>query len=234
MIWRWLICFSLLAPSPAATVTGRVELTGSRAPAVQKQRDYSGVVVWLEPVNATAPVTSRRAEMVQKNKTFLPHVLAIPVGSSVSFPNFDPIFHNAFSNFDGQLFDVGLYPPGTTRIVTFRRPGVVRVFCNIHPLMSAVIAVLTTPYFAVTGPAGTFDIKNVPPGDYQLHVFHERALEPALAAAERRVTVEGESLVVPSLRISEVGYVPVPHKNKYGKEYPAVPDDHVMYPGVRK
>ena len=70
--------------------------------------------------------------MVQKDKTFTPHVLAIPVGATVEFPNFDPIFHNAFSNYDGKTFDLGLYAPGTSKSVVFSRPGIVRVFCNIH------------------------------------------------------------------------------------------------------
>ncbi len=111
-----------------------------------------GVVVWLEPLSGVAvlPAKAGRAEMIQKDKTFTPHVLAITAGTTVDFPNYDPIFHNAFSNYDGQIFDIGLYPPGTTRSIPFRRPGVVRVFCNIHPTMSAVIVVLKSPYFAVS------------------------------------------------------------------------------------
>ena len=100
--------------------------------------------------------------MVQKDKTFTPHILAVPVGATVDFPNFDPIFHNAFSNYDGQVFDVGLYPPGTSRSVRFSRPGVVRVFCNIHASMSAVIAVLATPYFDTSKRDGKFEIRDVP------------------------------------------------------------------------
>src|SRR2546430_373040 len=113
--------------------------------------------------------------MVQKNKTFTPHVLAIPVGTVVDFPNFDPIFHNAFSNYNGQIFDVGLYPPGSSRSVRFQGPGLGRVFCNTPADMTAVIAVLNTPWFTVTSPDGKWTIPNVPAGDYSLHVFHERA-----------------------------------------------------------
>ena len=114
--------------SRAATVSGRVELVLSHDPNVRKHPDYSGVVVWLEPLSG-APVlsvTAPHAEMIQKNKTFTPHVLAITVGTTVDFPNYDPIFHNAFSNYNGQIFDIGLYPPGTTRSIAFRREGVVR------------------------------------------------------------------------------------------------------------
>ena len=137
-------------------------------------------------------MATRRAEcppshyrMEQKDKHFKPHVLAIPVGAAVDFPNLDPIFHNVFSNYNGQIFDLGLYRPNTSRDVVFKRPGIVRVFCNIHPTMSAVIAVLDTPWFAVSDASGDFEIRDVPPGNYKLHVFHERATEETLSAPGR-------------------------------------------------
>ena len=112
--------------------------------------------------------------MIQKDKTFTPHVLAIPVGATVDFPNFDPIFHNAFSNYDGKTFDLGLYPPGTSRSVVFSRPGIVRVFCNIHATMSAVIAVLDTPYFDVDARrTAALRSRRSRPGEYRLRLFHE-------------------------------------------------------------
>jgi hypothetical protein len=127
MIWHLLICSSLVLwadlprPLQAAELKGQVELTNSKDPAVRRNRDYAGVVLWLEPVNRAAPAPlPKRAEMKQQDKTFKPHVLAIPVGGTVDFPNFDPFFHNAFSNFAGQPFDLPLYAPGTTRSVTFR------------------------------------------------------------------------------------------------------------------
>src|SRR5215471_5011846 len=110
MTWVLRIFFSTLAfavlelPATPITVRGSVELVASRDPMVRKHKDYSGVVVWLQPVSGPLPpvVPSRPVVIIQKNKTFTPHVLAIPVGGSVSFPNLDPIFHNAFSNFNGQ------------------------------------------------------------------------------------------------------------------------------------
>src|ERR1017187_8597784 len=176
MTWLSRICFSvlLIARLSGATVSGSVELRDSRDPDVRKKKDYSGVVLWLAPAagNSIAPAAQRRARMFQKDKTFTPHVLAIQVGTIVDFPNFDPIFHNAFSNYNGQLFDVGLYPPGSTRSIRFAREGIVRVFCNIHANMSAIIAVLNTPWFAVTGKDGGYAISDAPEGEYTLRVFH--------------------------------------------------------------
>src|SRR5579885_3802825 len=213
MTWLWRICFSLpwLLPASGATVTGSVELTDSREAAVRKHRDFSAVVVWLEPADGQARAALRldpvRARMVQKDKRFSPHILAVPRGSTVDFPNFDPIFHNAFSNFSGQVFDIGLYPPGTNRTVSFTRPGIVRVFCNIHPTMSAVIVVLNTPWYAVSNTGGQFSINNVPPGEYNLHIFHERAAEDRLRALERRIEVGAEPVSLGPMSLSETGYL---------------------------
>jgi plastocyanin len=242
MTWAWRIFFSTLAAYSAAaastagsTVRGSVELTGSRERVVLKHKDLSGVVVWLEPLGGSpSPIATRTVQMAQKSKTFQPHVVVIPVGGSVSFPNFDPIFHNAFSNFNGQIFDVGLYKPGSSRTVVFKRQGVVRVFCNIHPQMSALIVVLNTPYFATSGKSGGFEISGVPPGDYQFHVFHERAAIETLQALARNIAVNGAPVGLPPVVISESGYLQVPHKNKFGKEYPPVIEDQPAYPGAGK
>jgi plastocyanin len=217
----------------AGQLAGRVELADSEDGSVRKHQNYSGVVVWLETTNLK-PAAPRRAEMRQKRKTFVPHVLAIPAGSTVDFPNFDPIFHNAFSNFSGQTFDIGLYAPGTNRSVHFRRPGIVRVFCNIHPTMSAIIAVFQTPYFAVTDRSGQFEIVDVAPGEYRLKFFHERASTETLDKLERPVKIDADGLRLAPVRISESGYISIPHKNKYGKDYPAVGEDHILYPGAKK
>ena len=235
MTSRWLICFSVL-PLCAATVTGRVQLRDSRDPAVRNRGDFSGVVLSLTPLLGPRAAQSipPHFTILQKDKTFSPHVLAIPVGSFVDFPNADPIFHNAFSSYSGQVFDIGLYPPGSTRSVRFTRAGVVRVFCNIHSSMSAMIAVLATPYFAITRRDGWFEIPNVPPGEYDLSVLHERATETALETLGRRVTVSHEALALPPIVISEAGYLPIPHKNKYGQDYPPESDGHLTYPRNKK
>jgi plastocyanin len=222
MTWRWLICFSLAAANlSGATVSGQVELTNSLNHTVQKRKDYSGAVLWLEPVDrsASSSIAPTTVKVVQQDKHFLPHVVAIPVGGTVDFPNNDPFYHNAFSTFNGETFDIGLYAPTTSRSHTFRHAGIVRVFCNIHSTMSAIIAVLPTPYYVVTPETGKFGIPNVPPGDYQLRIFYERALPANLKFLERRITVPDAGLALPLISISETGYVPEPHLDKHGKPY---------------
>lgn len=234
MTSRWLICFSAgVLPLGAAAISGRVELRDSRYAAVRNHHDYSGVVIALTPLEDTAvPAARKHAVMLQKDKTFSPHILAVQAGSLVEFPNGDPIFHNAFSSYNGQVFDIGLYPPGTTRSVRFARPGVVRVFCNIHASMSALIVVVASPYFATTKQDGTFNVGDVPPGQYNLTVFHERASEAALGELSRKVTVGSDGVILPNIVISEAGYLSIPHKNKYGHDYPADSSDPV-YPSIK-
>jgi plastocyanin len=233
MTWLWRICFSglWLLPVWCANVKGTVVLTDSRDPGVRHNQDFRDVVVWLEPAAGDPPraVASRRYRMTQKDKHFIPHVLAIPVGATVDFPNKDPIFHNVFSNYNGQVFDLGLYKPYTSREEVFKRPGIVRVFCNIHPTMSAVIAVLDSPWFAVSDAEGGFEIRDVPPGNYTLHVFHERATGETLNALTKPVSVEPGGTRVAAIHVSETGYIPAPHKNKWDKDYPPVIEDSPSY-----
>jgi plastocyanin len=241
MIWRSLTCFSFIGigafAACGATLSGTVVLRDSHVEAVNKQKDFSGVVVSAQPVGGPLsgqlpPPPAAHATMLQKGKMFTPHVLPVMTGTTVDFPNSDPIFHNAFSSYNGQIFDVGLYPPGTSKSVRLTRLGVLRVFCNIHPTMSAIILVLNTPWFVTTAKSGSFEM-NVPPGEYQLSFFHERATEQELTSLARRVVVSEPALRVPTVMISEAGYLVAPHKNKYGHDYPPTSDDQVLYPGVR-
>jgi plastocyanin len=245
MTLLWLTSFSagavLLAAGYAAAaggsamVSGAVELADSREASVRKAKNYAGVVVWLEPARRAAALPPPEVHTVtQKGKRFIPHILTIPVGATVDFPNLDPIFHNAFSNFAGQPFDTGLYRPGSSQKVQFRREGIVRVFCNIHSNMSAVIVVLDTPHYAMSKADGSFRIEGVPRGDYTLRVWHERATEESLSALARKVTVAEGDLELPVIRISESGYLEIPHKNKHGRDYPPITVEHSVYPGGRK
>ena len=220
----------------AGPVAGRVMLVSGAPGDAAKKLDSSSVVVWLEPngpARTAGPSSPKQATMNQRNKTFLPHVLAIEVGTAVDFPNNDPMDHNAFSNFDGQIFDVHLYSPQTSRRVVFRRLGMVKVFCNIHETMGAVIAVLPTPYFAVTVADGRFEVA-APAGDYKLRFWHERAQPDVLARLERQVTVVDGPLTIPETRLAVGNQIVVAHKDKYGHDYPDRPTDYLFYPGARR
>lgn len=232
MILRSVIFFSCaILVAHAATVHGLISIKGTDA---KKKGGIDPTVVWLDSKRADYLPAHRasHAEMLQKNKSFQPHLLAIPAGTTVDFPNFDPIFHNAFSNYNGQIFDIGLYPPSSSRSVTFSREGVVRVFCNIHSTMSAVIVVLRSPHFAETSAGGDFQIGRVPDGSYRLRFYHERATEQTLQALERDLEISGPDIDLGSVELTESGYLPVPHLNKYGKPYSTAPDA-ATYPGAR-
>ncbi|MBV9781445.1 MAG: hypothetical protein JOY62_15890 [Acidobacteriaceae bacterium] len=206
----------------SAMVSGNIDVTRTPEATRGGEQSNSDIVVWLTPIHPNSAFTSQpqHAQLLQKDKMFHPHTLVITAGTTVDFPNADPIFHNAFSTFDGQIFDVGLYPPGTSRSVRFRKSGIVRVFCNIHPSMFAIIVVVDTPYFTKAGRDGRYRLMNVPPGEYELHVFDERATQEP--TSQMLVSVdETQSVVTPSpIHLSEAGYVQLPHKNKYGLDYP--------------
>jgi plastocyanin len=142
------------------------------------------VIIYLEaPPGGTRPTAM--PAMHQHEERFVPHVLPVLVGTTVEFPNDDPIFHSVFSLSSTKSFDLGRYPRGESKSVTFPRPGVVQVFCHIHADMSAVIMVLDNPFFTVPDSAGRFTLDDVPPGDYRLVAWHER-IRPVTA----RVRVE--------------------------------------------
>lgn len=185
--------------------------------------DNSNVVLWLTPLDqavAPAPAEARHFKLVQKNKRFEPHLLVIPIGSIVEFPNEDPFFHNVFSLYKGKKFDLGLYESGSSRSVRFDRPGVSFVFCNIHPQMSASVLVLTTPYYGISGKSGEVEVKDVPAGRYRLQVWSEGASPEDLQAAARVVTIGAETPVA-SIHLHQLFAGTMPHKNKFGQDYPA-------------
>jgi plastocyanin len=146
-----------------------------------------GAVIWLKRIGGETPrpAPARGKVITQRNKTFIPHVLVVPVGSKVSFRNDDPIFHNVFSLSKPNDFDTGLYKQGATYQQTFKRAGVVQVLCNIHSSMLGIVVVVDTPYYAQADNSGAFTIKGVPPGDYELKAWHEAASKPV----EQRISV---------------------------------------------
>jgi plastocyanin len=172
-------------------------------------------VVYAEPLGVNVPRQPGRFTLRQKNKTFLPRVLGVPTGSSVAFPNDDLIFHNVFSLSGPQPFDLGLYRSGEAPARTFTQPGIYRVFCNIHPQMSAIVLVAPTPHVVVAGPDGRF-VLDLPAGRYRLTALSERA-----APVSAEMTVDAGATVAPPLTLDESSWVAVAHKNKYGHDYPA-------------
>lgn len=188
--------------------------------------ESSGVVVWLAPLDRTAPPASdqgKKPQVLQKNKAFHPHLTVVRVGSVVDFPNGDPFFHNVFSLFDGKRFDLGLYEAGATNSVRFDHPGVSFLFCNIHPEMSAVVVAVDTPYYAVSNNNGAISIPGVPDGTYELHIWYERSLPGALKSLTHTVHLTGGSRDLGAITIPEDPGFTAAHKNKYGQDYTPPP-----------
>ncbi len=194
----------------------------------------TATVVWLTPVlqtgSETIPPEPVHAVLRQKNKSFEPHLLVVTTGSTVDFPNQDPWFHNVFSLFNGKKFDLGLYEAGTSRTVHFDREGVSYIFCNIHPEMSAVVVVLSTPNYAVVSKSGDFSIAGVPPGKYTLHVWSENALPETLDGLARQVEISGTTQSLGTLRVRESETAKTQHKNKYGRDYEPPSPSNPVYP----
>lgn len=208
--------FALTAPAQApAIIHGQATVRHLRG----RAGNNAGVVVWLTPTTGSAPAVApaHPFQMAQRNKTFEPHLLVIPTGSTVAFPNFDPFFHNVFSLGNGRPFDLLLYQGGASRSQRFLQPGVTYVFCNIHPQMSAVIVTVPTPWYAVSDAAGGYELPAPPPGAYHLHVWYERAQPAALAKLIRAVEV-APGTPLPPVEVAEIP-VPATHKNKYGQDY---------------
>jgi plastocyanin len=198
--------------------------------------DASDVVVWLKPLNPAAQSelqgTSdpKKFRLVQHNKSFQPHVLVVPVGTVVDFPNHDPFFHNVFSLFDGKRFDLGLYEAGASNSVRFDRLGVSFLFCNIHPEMSAVVVAVDTPYYGLSDRKGSLAIQNVPDGRYELHVWYERSLPDDLKNLTRAVTISSTSRELGTVQVPENPSFTTAHKNKYGQDYTPPPVPSYSHP----
>ena len=200
-------------PVLAANVTAHLAATRSG-----KERKPPAVI-WLKPLQATTPdAPVGRYSMLQKDKGFSPHLLVVPVGSTVVFPNADPFFHNVFSLFDGRRFDLGLYEAGSARSIVFSREGVSYIFCNIHPDMSAVVLSLTTPLFSIADGNGIFHLAAVPEGNYELHIWVEGHRADALNHLTRRVHVTTGPVDLGEIQPGPQD-VPAVHLNKFGHPY---------------
>ncbi len=228
---KWGFVLLLLVAAASAqqvTLQGRAEITSNG----HALKDASKAVVWLTPVGETVETPKQDPEhipqLAQKDKSFHPSLVVIPVGGKVEFPNHDPFFHNVFSLFEGKRFDLGLYESGTTRFVQFDKPGISFIFCNIHAQMSAVVIALATPYYAISDSRGDLTIANVPPGRYELQVFHPSVAPDALHALNREITVASGDSSLGTFTLVEPDIAMV-HKNKYGRDYDRPAPDSPAY-----
>lgn len=204
-------------PPPPAELTGRITIKG----ADDRVAPTAGTVVWVVGV---APSGGARPTMTSQEKRFVPHVLAVSRGSAVTFPNVDRIFHNVFSLSSGNAFDLGLYRKGASRSARLDKPGIVSVYCNIHPDMAGFIMVLDEAAFGVTGEDGRYRIGSLPAGRRTVRLWNERG-------GEREFTVELVAGARRNLDVELDGsrYRRVQHKNKFGKNYPPVTRDDDRY-----
>lgn len=205
-----LACASVLSAAP---VSGRVNFITKRG----QHPVINETLVWLVPASGRAPrVTPGTFHMVTRGKMLIPHVLAIPLGSTVTFPNDDPISHNLFSLSANNSFDLGLYRRGGGKSQTFDTPGLVNVYCNVHPSMSAVIQVMDTPYFAFAETSGEFTIPNVPAGKYRLVAWNEQS-----GQTESPIEVAAAGMVSGNLALmlDSRNYRLTQHLNKLGRPY---------------
>jgi hypothetical protein len=119
----------------------------------------------------------------QRDRTFIPHVSVVPVGTRVEFPNNDNVFHNVFTEYHSSKFDLGMYPRGVSKFQVFDRPGLAVIMCSVHPDMCAYIMVVDTPYYAITDKAGRYSISGMPDGQYKVSVWHESGAKASLTAS---------------------------------------------------
>jgi len=224
-----LACWTMSAQSRvAASETAALRLRV--VPAQSGKAHAIPAVIWLEPEEGTVAVPfapQGRYTLLQKNRMFIPHLQVIPVGTVVQFPNADPFFHNVFSLFDGKRFDLGLYEAGSTKSVAFSREGVSYIFCNIHPEMSAVVLALSTPLYAVADAADAFVLRDIPPGDYRLHIWVEGVPQSALETNTRHLHISAGVVDLGEIAVSALGSKSTPHTNKFGKPY--TPDPSGIY-----
>ena len=195
----------------AVAVTGKVAFVTKRG----QRPIVSETMVWLEPLDrkATAKPAST-FQMTTRSKTLLPHVIAVPLGSTITFPNEDPISHNLFSLSAGNAFDLGLYRKGAGKSEKFDAPGIVNVYCNVHPNMSAVVHVMPTPYYGFANERGEYSI-DVPAGKYRLVAWNEQGGMAESAVQVHNAGVTGNL----ALTIDSRNFRQQQHTNKLGKPY---------------
>jgi plastocyanin len=198
------------AAEPSGRVVGMVKVTESDGQPVNPTTP-ADVIVYV--VGFTEPATDKLTSIAQKGRKFVPDLVAITVGERVEFPNFDPFLHNVFSQSLPRKFDLGSFTQGETKQKDFPVPGVVDVYCNIHPEMAATILVLPNRRHTLAAPDGKFALDGVPPGDWTVFAYTRRATRPASAP----VTVRPGAAT--SIDLAIVRGAEPAHLNKYGEKY---------------
>jgi plastocyanin len=229
----WLLTFGIvvsalaMAGPPAATPvpTGQLRAVVTVTGADGRTAKAAEAVVWIPGLgNYKESRPAARLVMSSKDKRFEPRVLAVPVGVPVSFPNLDKIFHNVFSLSDKNRFDLGLYRNGASRTTTFEHPGVVRVYCNIHPQMASYVVVVDGTFYGRTSPDGVVLLSAVPAGRHPLRAWDERGGEWSGSVE----VLPGRTVEI-AVGLDARGWRDQPHKNKYGKSYPPPGDNDNRY-----
>jgi plastocyanin len=216
------IAGALLA-SPAAG--GDIHVTVSVLTHEKKTVPGAGAVVWVvDAAAAKQGAASARPKIASKSKRFDPHVAVVPAGGTVQFPNLDGIYHNVFSLSEKSRFDLGLYRNGASRAMTFENPGLVMIYCNIHPQMAAVLVVIDGGVWAQAGEDGTAVLSRVPAGKATVRVWDEKGGEFTGV-----VDVPASGTVPLAVALDASGWHETGHKNKYGKDYPPPDDDANRY-----
>lgn len=203
----------------AHEVSGTVEIIQKGD---KKKTDLSSVIVYLDQIQVDSGIAAadhkKTYEMSTKNKQFSPRSIVVPLGATVHFPNFDPIFHNIFSVSRPNDFDLGLYKGGASKSKVFDSPGIVRVFCNVHPQMTATIVVSNTPFQTNADITGSFSLGQIPSGTFFLRAYAEEG------QVSQRIEVKDASLKM-NLTIDAKSFKKIPHKNKFGKDYSVGEDE---------
>jgi plastocyanin len=209
---RWWLVTCTLLPSlvaAQATVAGKVEIRDAKGLAA----DVDGTLLWLEGGGLASP-SPLRTEVKTWDKAFMPGVVLAPVGSTIAFPNHDAFDHNVFATSGPKVFDLGLYGQNETRSVTFDKPGLARIYCNVHAKMALTVLVHPSAFATRADRGGRFQFQGVGPGTYTLRAWHERGGEKAMSIS---VPASTELVVAMDAR----RYKFVQHMDKSGKSYDA-------------
>jgi plastocyanin len=205
-------------PPPPGAITLEVVLMGGKIPL---PGDDS--VAWMPTLKSTG-ADSDRVKIAQNKKQFEPRIAVVSTGSTVDFPNFDRVFHNVFSLSKPQPFDLGLYRKGKSESVRFEQPGLIQIYCNIHPHMVAYLMVVDSRRHGVADAGGRITLRDIPPGPTVVEGWNVRA-----GMWSREVSIRPGRTTPLTVELDVSGWREASHLNKYGKEYPPPDDDDFRY-----